>query len=172
VVPQDPDGLRCALGEAHRRYTREINFRNGWRGHLWQERFHSFLLDQPYLLAAARYIENNPVRAGLCAKPDDWPWSSARAHLVGQDDALVKVGPLLELIRDWRDYLRQPNTPSLADEIHAHTQTGRPLGGEAFVKELEGRLKRALRPQKRGPKPRQAPGENLDLISDQDILRN
>ena len=98
--------------------------------------------------------------------------SSARAHLVGQDDALVKVGPLLELIRDWRDYLRQPNTPSLADEIHAHTQTGRPLGGEAFVKELEARLERALRPQKRGPKPRRKPGENLDLFSGQDIPGN
>jgi putative transposase len=65
--PFDPDGLRGALGEAHRRYTREINLRNGWRGHRWPERFHSFLLDQPYLLAAARYSENNPDRAGLCA---------------------------------------------------------------------------------------------------------
>jgi len=83
-----------------------------------------------------------------------------------------RLAPLLELIRDWRAYLRQPNTPSPPDEIHAHTQTGRPLGGEAFVKELEGRLKRALRPKKRGPKPRQAPGGKLDLFSGQDIPGN
>lgn len=111
MVPQDPDGLRCAPGEAYRRYTREINLRNGWWGHRWPERFHSFPRDQPYLMAAARYIENNPVRAGLCAHLEDWPWSSARAHLLGQDDALVKVGPMLELIPDWRDCLRQPDTP-------------------------------------------------------------
>jgi len=101
--PFDPNGLRGALGDAHWRYTREINFRNGWRGHRWPERFHSFLLDQPYLLAAARYIENSPVRAGLCAQPEDWPWSSTRAHLLGQDDALVKVGPGGDSVKaSWR----------------------------------------------------------------------
>ena len=57
------DGLRRAIGEAHRRYTRRINFREQWRGYLWQGRFASFVMDEPHLLAAARYVELNPVRA-------------------------------------------------------------------------------------------------------------
>ncbi len=89
VVPKSEDGLRRAIGEAHRRYTRRVNFREGWRGHLWQGRFASFVLDEPYLLAAARYIELNPVRAQLVTAPSDYPWSSARAHLKRKDDCLV-----------------------------------------------------------------------------------
>ncbi len=69
LVPPDEDGLRQALGEAHRRYTRRINAREGWRGHLWQERFHSFPMDRTWLLAAARYVELNPVRAPRQACP-------------------------------------------------------------------------------------------------------
>ena len=79
-VPQSEDGLRRAIGEAHRRYTRRINFRQQWRGYLWQGRFASFVMDEPYLLAAARYVERNPVRANLVADAAEWPWSSVRAH--------------------------------------------------------------------------------------------
>ena len=57
VVPQSEDGLRRAIGEAHWRYTRRINFREGWRGHLWQGRFASFPMDELHLLMAARYVE-------------------------------------------------------------------------------------------------------------------
>ena len=86
VVPKSEEGLRRALGEAHRRYTRLINFREGWRGHLWQGRFSSFVMDEKYLLAAARYVELNPVRARLVEKPELYPWSSAAAHVKGADD--------------------------------------------------------------------------------------
>jgi len=105
LVPADEFGLRDALGEAHRRYTRMINFREGWRGHLWQERFHSFVMDEQHLLAAARYVERNPVRARLRARPQDWPWSSAAAHLAASDDALVSVRPLLELVPNWAAFI-------------------------------------------------------------------
>ena len=47
AVPPSEDGLRRAMGEAHRRYTRRVNFREGWRGHLWQGRFASYPLDEP-----------------------------------------------------------------------------------------------------------------------------
>ncbi len=119
LVPRDEDGLRAALGETHRRYTRHVNLREGWRGHLWQERFHSFPMDRGWLLAAARYVELNPVRARLVKRARDWPWSSARAHLAGRDDALVGTAPLLALHRwdrlcrrrvlgsgSWTGYLR------------------------------------------------------------------
>ena len=64
AVPDREESLARAIGEAHRRYTRRINFREGWRGHLWQERFASFPMDEKYLLAAACYVEMNPVQAG------------------------------------------------------------------------------------------------------------
>jgi putative transposase len=58
---------------------------------LWQERFHSFVMDEHYLLATVRYVELNPVRANLCHSPEDWPWSSAKAHIQGIDDDIVTV---------------------------------------------------------------------------------
>ena len=85
AVPESEDGLRRGIGEAHRRYSRMINFREGWKGHLWQGRFSSFPMDEGYLLAATRYIEMNPVRAHLADTPEGWPWSSARAHLAGKE---------------------------------------------------------------------------------------
>ena len=93
AVPETRDGLNLAIGEAHRRYTRMINFREGWRGHLWQGRFASFIMEESYLLACTRYIEYNPVRAGLAKCPEDWKWSSAEAHMNEIDDVLVKTKP-------------------------------------------------------------------------------
>jgi REP-associated tyrosine transposase len=70
AVPNSKEGLRRALGEARRRYTRYVNFREDWRGHLWQGRFASFVLGESHLLAAVRYVELNPVRARLVKKPE------------------------------------------------------------------------------------------------------
>lgn len=155
LVPEEPDGLRRALGEAHRRYTRRINFREGWRGHLWQERFHSFPMDEDYLLATARYVELNPVRARLVRKPEAWPWSSARAHLAGRDDALVQVAPLLRRIPDWTRFLAGGMAEDEIEQIRKHGRTGRPLGAKRFVERLERRLGRPLLPRKPGPKPKE-----------------
>jgi len=105
AIPKTKESLKSAIGEAHRRYTRMINFRKGWRGHLWQGRFSSFILDENYLLACTRYIEMNPVRASLVKKAEDWPWSSASAHIKGKNDMLVNVNPLLRLIKkEWGDF--------------------------------------------------------------------
>ncbi len=147
--------MRWAIGETHRRYTRRINFRQKWRGYLWQGRFASFVMDEPYLLAAARYIELNPVRAGLVSKAEDWPWSSARAHLAGQDDQLVKVDRLLETIGDWGVFLNSATREEDLSDIRHHLRTGRPLGDETFLARLEGMVGRVLKPQKRGPKPKE-----------------
>jgi len=158
VVPTTADGLRRGIGEAHRRYTRRINFRKGWRGHLWQGRFASFVMDEDYLLQAVRYVEINPVRAGLASKADAWPWSSAAAHAAGRDDALVKVGPVrrrvLEHWPDWRRYLLGSSAEDLPTAMHRHEATGRPLGGRRFLEKLESLLGRPLLLRKRGPKPK------------------
>ena len=147
--------MRWAIGETHRRYTRRINFREKWRGYLWQGRFASFVMDEPYLLAAARYIELNPVRARLVSKAEDWPWSSARAHVAGRDDQLVKVAPLLAMIGDWQAFLNSALAEEELRDIRHHTRTGRPLGDKTFLARLEGMVGRVLKPQKRGPKPKE-----------------
>jgi len=152
AVPQSEDGLCRAIGEAHRRYARRINSREGWRGRLWQGRFASFVMDEPYLLAAARYVELNPVRARLTRTARQWRWSSARAHLSGRDDGLATVGPLLAMAGDWRGLLRSALSEEELGQLRQHDRTGRPLGRDRFVGRLEKRLGRVLKPQKRGPK--------------------
>ncbi|MBV9548654.1 MAG: transposase [Alphaproteobacteria bacterium] len=153
LVPRDKDGLRAALADAHRRYSRAVNFRENWRGYLWQGRFASFPMDENYLLAAARYIELNPVRARLVERPRDWPWSSARAHLAGRDDELVQVAPLLERVGGWKAFLGEKLDGAAREAIRASERTGRPLGSAAFVRRLEKKLERPLARQKPGPKP-------------------
>jgi putative transposase len=157
LVPRDEDGLRAALSETHRRYSRGVNFREGWRGYLWQGRFSSFPMDENYLFACARYVELNPVRAKLAARARDWNWSSARAHLSGRNDELVKVSPLLERVGDWGAFLREGLDGAAREAIRASERTGRPLGSPAFVRKLEKKLDRTLARGKPGPKPRHAP---------------
>jgi putative transposase len=150
AVPHLEDGLGRAIGEAHRRYTRRINFREKWRGYLWQGRFASFVMDEPYLLAAARYVELNPVRAGLTPDAAEWPWSSARSHLSGRDDRLVRAAPLLAMVADWRGFLNSAIREEDLRDIREHVRTGCPLGSATFVERLEGVIGRILRPQKPG----------------------
>jgi len=160
VVPASADALRRALGQAHRLYTRHVNAREGWRGYLWQGRFASYPMDERYTLAAARYVELNPVRANLVSRPEDYPWSSARAHLLERDDALVRVAPLLARVADWPAFLREPIDPTLIDDVRKHQSTGRPLGDDAFIGHLEALLGRILRRRKPGPAPRGIPQSN------------
>lgn len=152
AVPKTKDALTRAIGEAHRRYTRRINLREDWCGHLWQGRFASFPMDEPRLLAATRYVELNPVRARLVKKPEAWRWSSARAHLGGADDGMIKTGPLAKLVDDWRDFLKEGLSEDDAEAIRQGERTGRPLGAKRFITRLEKKLGRKLKKEKPGPK--------------------
>jgi REP-associated tyrosine transposase len=84
LTPRTPEGLGRALGKAHRRYSAFVNARMRVTGHLFQARFSSVVMDEDHLMAAARYVALNPVRAKLVATPEDWPWSSVGAHLAGR----------------------------------------------------------------------------------------
>jgi len=142
------------FSEAHHRYSRRINFREGWRGHLWQGRFASFPMDERYLMLAARYVELNPVRARLCRSAWRWRWSSAAAHVAGRSDGLVDAAPLLARVDDWRSYLASGLSSEEADLLRGHERTGRPLGSLAFLKRLESRLGRVLRKKRPAESPR------------------
>jgi putative transposase len=151
-VTHSEEGLRRAIGEAHRRYTRHINSSNGWTGHLWQGRFASYPMDERYLLATVRYILLNPVRAGIVKKPVNYRWSSCKAHLEDKDDILVKVRPLAEIIPNWSELLDDKESERDYDAIRSHEKTGRPLGSELFIEKLEKMTERSLKKQKPGPK--------------------
>jgi putative transposase len=163
LVPPTEEALRLAVSEAHRRYSAEINAEYGWQGHLWQGRFRSYVMDEPHTIAAARYIEHNPVRAGLVARPEDYPWSSARAHLAGRDDVLVRVEPLLKRVPDWRGLLDSAGHAN--DALRLHEATGRPLGSDEFVNQLELQLGRVLRPVKGGRPRKEAPPTKIGKVS-------
>jgi putative transposase len=153
AVPETKDGLNLAIGEAHRRYTRRINFREGWRGHLWQGRFSSFILDGSYLLACTRYVELNPVRAHMVKTPEAWRWSSARAHAKRKDDILVQTSPLLAMIKSpWGKFLSVDAQELEMELFRKHERTGRPMGDDAFIEKLERLMDRLLKPKKPGPK--------------------
>jgi putative transposase len=159
LVPHTEDGLRATLAEAHRRYSREINFREGWRGYLFQGRFASYPMDDAHLMAAIRYVENNPVVAKMVARAEDWRWSSAASHLAGKrvaGDPLTDVAALGQHVRNWRALLKvgleAMDDPATVEQIEARTRTGRPLASPEWIAEAEAAMDRKMAPQKRGPK--------------------
>jgi putative transposase len=165
LVPVSADGLRATLGEAHRNYSRRINFREGWRGYLFQGRFASYPMDDAHLIAAVRYVENNPVAARMVKHAEDWRWSSARSHVAGKrvpSDPLTDVLPLGKHVRNWRAMLRHgaeladacQEAESMAEKIEARLGTGRPLAAAEWIERQEVELGRVMAPQKRGPKPK------------------
>ena len=151
AVPESKESLARGIGEAHRRYTRHINFKKGWKGYLWQGRFASFPMDEDYLLATCRYVELNPVRAKLCERPEEYRWSSAKAHLLGKDDELVKVKPMLDRVSDWQELLASGDQ-KLFDDVRMHERTGRPLGSKSFMERMSSIVGRDLSKKKPGPK--------------------
>ena len=154
AAPSSEEGLAQAIGQAHVRYCRHVNLRQGWRGYLWQGRFASFVMDKAHLLAAARHVEMNPVRAKLAADPLSYRWSSARAHVEGRDDALVRVKPLVAVAGDWREFLAMAGGEGEAEELRRHERTGRPLGDERFLRRVEKLVGRVLHKRKPGPQPK------------------
>ncbi len=107
AVPENNNSLAKAIGETHRNYTRMINFRENWRGYLWQGRFNSYLLDEFYLLRAVRYILLNPVKANIVKRPEDYRWSIIKHHLGIEKSFLVKDALLKGMIDDWRGFLQE-----------------------------------------------------------------
>ena len=150
AIPKNTDSLARAFGEAHRRYTRMRNFAEGVRGYLFQGRFGSCVLNERHLLAAVRYVEMNPVKAGMVREAWLHPWSSASFH-VGQrdEDPLVGDRTPFGLINDWREFLSE-ESPGLDSSIRKSTHTSRPAGDDPFVTHVERLISRSLSKGKPG----------------------
>ena len=155
AIPKHNNSLALVLGRAHSSYSLEFNQKHGFSGHLWQERFYSCPLDDGHMIAAIRYVERNPVRAGMKGRAEDYVWSSARAHCGLARDPLLTAHPLLERINDWSDWLAEPGDSTTESLIRNVTRTGRPCGTDSFVKDLERQLGQVLGPKRRGPKPKE-----------------
>ncbi|MFP4472495.1 MAG: transposase [Candidatus Omnitrophota bacterium] len=152
VVPRKKGGMIQGIGETHRLYTRMINFRHRWRGYLWQGRFKSFVMDEQYLVEAIRYIELNPVKAGMVKSAEDYEYSSAQAHIKKVKDDVLDDFYLLKKIKKWKEYLGLGASKAVAFQMKTSELTGRPLGSEDFLKSLEILLGRTLIKKKPGPK--------------------
>lgn len=151
AVPQQPAALARLFGLVHKRYADGFNAANGYEGHLWQQRFYSVVMDEPHLLAAVRYVELNPVRAGLCRRPQDWPWSSAPARLAGTPDRVLSREFMDQWVQDWAGYLQEDGDPELETSLRASTRNGWPRGNSVFLDRLERVTGCRLRKHKPGP---------------------
>lgn len=114
-------------------------------------------MDEDHLLAAARYVALNPVKAHLVSRAELWPWSSARAHLDGKDDDVVATAPLLSGIPDFQTFLTAEEGFIASSRLERTASVGRPLGADTWVRSLEQRTGQTLLPRKRGPMPKTHP---------------
>ena len=155
AIPDREDSLARTLGPTHSEFALFLNRAGDRSGHLWQNRFFSCPMDESHLVTALRYIELNPVRAGMAVCAWDWPWSSARAHAFdGVSDAVLDPG-WEELIgrwdpAEWRDMLRCGVSDGESESLRRATLTGEPMGSREFVTSLERRTGRRLRVFGRG----------------------
>lgn len=154
VVAHRKDSLAMTIGQTHGRFAQWQNKRNGWSGHLWANRFYSTPLDEEHLWTAVRYVERNPVRAGLVERAEDYEWSSARCHARDRpDELLAPARPFPGNVEDWSDWLAIEPHEEQVEALRRNTSRGRPTGSEEFVAQLEVQLARTLRAEKRGRKP-------------------
>jgi putative transposase len=151
VVPKEEDSLAKTFNTLHMRYSQYVHIKKEHRGHLWQGRFFSCVLDERHLYAAVRYVENNPVRAHIVRRAEQYRWSSARTHVKGEaDSVLTNDCYLVNRIEDWTAYLREKDDAGLIEEIRQSTKTGRPCGDDKFVVKVERVLGRRLAALPRG----------------------
>jgi putative transposase len=144
-VPNADDSLSRTFNTAHMQYAQYYNRKRDTKGHLWQGRFFSCVLDERHLHAAVRYVELNPVRGGIVESPEDYPWSSAKPHIAGIPDAVLSGHCFLtETVKNWRQYLGEELDMDAQNNVIKTTNSGLPCGTIDFVKQMEGLLRRRL----------------------------
>ncbi len=159
-VPAARDSMYRALHRCHGMYASEFNVKYQKAGHVWQARFYSCALDDAHFWAAMRYVERNPVRAGMVERAEDYRWSSAAFHCGRAADPVVMRNnqPQGMQPEQWRRWLAGENESNLDERIRERTGTGRPCGDDGFLKMAEHLTGRRLAPTKPGPKPRERGG--------------
>jgi putative transposase len=147
--PRAADSLAKALGRTHYRYTQYVNRLHARNGHLWQNRFFSCPLGREHFWQALRYVEQNPLRAGLVRQAWKYPWSSAAAHVESRDDTgLLNLAYWRQIASavDWPKTLQTPQSDEQIERIRINTHTGRPLATDSLISKLEKLVNKRLRP--------------------------
>jgi putative transposase len=155
AVPATDEGLQRLLKPLHMRYAQRINRARGWKGHLWQGRFFSSPLDEAYLWAAVRYVERNPVRAGMVQRAENYRWSSAAAHCGDRSGSLLNPKSVwsnkFTAIDDWSAWLAEGDETVEIQALRRNVEKGLPCGDAGFIQRLGQMVGRQLeyRPQGR-----------------------
>jgi len=153
VVTERENSLSRAFQGVHGGYGIYFNFRHSKTGHLWQGRFKAAVLDERHLWNAVRYVERNPVRAGIVRQAENYQWSSAPAHCrLKTDLALSNDLQLIQEIPNWQIWLDEEQSDVELNFIRERTDSGRPCADDDFVRALEIQYGQRLLPQKAGRK--------------------
>jgi putative transposase len=159
VTPESDGAIGAMMQSVGRRYVHHFNRTYSRTGTLWEGRYRATLIDtDEYLLTCYRYIELNPVRAGMVAHPAEYRWSSYAANALGAADPLVTPHPLyLRLHQDasarrtaYRALFQQAIEDSTLDAIRQATNAAWVLGGDRFRRETAGQLNRRAAPLPKG----------------------
>ncbi len=161
LVPDNVKALARCMGEVHQRYAREINAERQWAGHLWQARFYSTAMEPGHAIAAARYIAMNPVRAGLAVRPDAWAHSSASTHLGLVNDGITDSSAYAGLVDAWSELLASDVASDELERLRRYTRTGRPLGSDEFISNVEAWTGRVNLARTRGRPPNETARRGL-----------
>lgn len=151
ATPRTEESLAKALGRTHLMYAQYVHRLHGRSGHFWQNRFYSCALDEAHAHNAAAYIELNPVRAGLVGHAWDYAWSSAGAHcgVTGDPSGMLALDEWCRgmPLGEWKATLETiVGRGGAFEQLWRHTRTGRPLGDDAFLSQVEALLGRRVRP--------------------------
>ncbi|MFH1878067.1 MAG: transposase, partial [Candidatus Omnitrophota bacterium] len=153
-VPRENESMAKVFSSAHMRYSQYYNKKLKANGHLWQGRFYSCVLEHEHINSAVRYVERNPVRAGLVKKAWKWEWSSAAFHAGETGKSVVELSDMAEIMNlkgiDWKEYVTDKDDPQEMDEIRKCTMLGRPWGGSGFTKALSKILGFSVSTRKKG----------------------
>lgn len=159
VTPHLENGIGKMMQMFGRYYVQYFNYSYQRTGILWEGRYRATVIDsEQYLLACMRYIELNPVRAGMVSHPSEYPWSSYRCNAVGEEDSLVcphrefrKLGQTGEERQSAYRQLFRSRIPDITlDEIRTATNKAWVLGGGRFQERIQKQLNRRVAPVARG----------------------
>jgi putative transposase len=160
AVPRFEHSLSRAFQWIDGNYAKYFNLRYSKTGHLWQGQFNAAVLDESHCWNAVRYVEQNPVRAGIERHAQNYPWSSAAAHCGLREDLLLSSDlPLLKYIPDWNAWLKERQSEKELNFIRRRTHSGRPCADDDFIRKLEIQLGRKLLPEKTGRKKKETETE-------------
>ena len=162
AIPVEPTSLCRVFGRLHSDYALYANLKRRASGHLWQERYYSSAMDEGHTICAIAYVERNPLRAQMMARADDYAWSSARAHLRGEDEGgRLQLYPWARWYTSdrWREVLDLGvEEEAWLARFREAARRGLPMGEPEWIDDLEKECGRDLsfrtpgRPRRTGEK--------------------